>query len=149
MPRRSSSSSSSSSFSTSSSSFASWTPICNRPLENSNVYTVSVSLPILASGSSILPIVAAGSSGNQLVETSVSTVSVSLPILTAPIGTITDISLTLSAALRQKRTRKSKPAPRIIFPVDINTIQKSHNRDGNESEGDVRTDDSILEEESS
>ena len=168
MLRRSSRIGSSSGSSSSSSSCSA--PMRNRPIDNSNVSTVSVSLPIVATSVSLpivatsvsLPIVAtsvslpiaAGSSGNQLAETSVSTVSVSMPILAAPaISTVPVISLQLSAAPRQKRTRKSKPAPTIIFPVDIYTIQKSHNRDGNESEnyyhtGDVKTDDSILEEES-
>ena len=66
-------------------------------------------------------------------------------------GTVPDVSLMFSAAPRKKRTRKSKPASTIIFATDIDTIQKSHDRDGNKSEnsyhtGDVRTDDSLLEE---
>ena len=60
----------------------------------------------------------------------------------------------MSAAPRTKRTRQSRPSSTIIFPVEIgiDTIQKSQDRDGNESynsyyTGDVRTDDSIVEEE--
>ena len=123
-----------------------------------SIVATSISLPI-AAGSLSLPI-AAGFSRNQLADTSISTVSVNLPIvatfvsqpIAAPaIGTVPDVSLTFSAAPLQKRTRKSKPASTIIFPTDIDTIQKSHERDGNESEnsyhtGDVRTDDSLLEE---
>ena len=63
----------------------------------------------------------------------------------------------MSAAPRRKRTLQSRPASTNIFPVPvdvgIDTIQKSQDRDGNESDtsyctGDVRTDDSIVEEES-
>ena len=78
--------------------------------------------------------------------------SVSRPIAAPANSTIPDISLTFSAVPRKKRTRKSKPSSPNIFPTNIDTIQKSHNRDGNESEnsyqtGDVRTDYSIQEEE--
>ena len=95
-------------------------------MNNTSTSTVPVSLPIVAT-------------------------SVSLPIAAPANSTVPDISLIFSAAPRQRRTRKSKPSSTIIFPVNIDTIQKSHNRDGNESEnsyhtGDVRTDDSILED---
>ena len=104
--------------------------------------------------------ITAGSSGNPQADNSTFTVSVSLPIvatfvsqpIAAPvISTVADVSLTFSAAPRQKQTRKSKRASTIIVPTDIDTIQKSHDRDGNESEnsyhtGDISTDDSLLEE---
>ena len=110
--------------------------VLRRRVESTNVSTVSVSLPTVAAPFVSLPTVAAA-------DVSLSFVSASA------LGTIPDVSLNISAAPRRKRTLQSRPASTNIFPVDvgIDTIQKSQDRDGNESDtsyctGDVRTDDS-------
>ena len=144
MPRNSSSSSSSSSSAS----------IRNRRVESKNISTVSVSLPTVAAEPVSLLTVAATLVSLPTVAAepvslpTVAATLVSLPTVAAAdaslsfvsasaLGTFPDVSLNMSAAPSRKRPR----------------LQKSQDRDGNESDnsdctGDVRTDDSVVEEES-